>query len=400
MSNLNKQAIRFDDSPSIDAFGRARVSTPETIFDSKQLFSKQPLLWAEKIFGGGASVHNAFEAATTMSVSAIGDRVIRQTKQYWNYQPGKSHYLLMTTVLNRTAGVTKKVGYFDANNGLFFEEDGSTVNVVIRSKVTGSVVETRVPQAQWNIDKMDGTGPSKITLDISKAQILAIDLEWLGVGRVRWAFVIDGKVCIVHESLHANKTNNVYMSTPNLPLRYEIEAVSGAPCSMKHICSTLFSEGGFNPDGLLFTADRVNGTSIGVAATEPLISIRKKTTEAFRGISIKPRRFTIMSSSDANVYWQLWVNPTISGGAAPSWFDVYPESGVQADVTRDGTITGGLVVASGYVSNNQDSVSVEYDTKLSIGYDLDYVPDELVLGARAIGSTETVYASINWVEWG
>lgn len=112
-------------------------------------------------------------------------------------------------------GIRKRVGYFDDDSGIYLEVYNGSVKVVIRSKVSGSVVNTEVAQANWNLDKLDGSGPSRATLDITKAQILMIDLQWLGVGRVRIGFVVNGVTYYVHQFLHANKISTVYMSNAN-----------------------------------------------------------------------------------------------------------------------------------------------------------------------------------------
>jgi hypothetical protein len=221
--------IKATDSPSIDAFGRWRVSNPETIFDSKQLHDNAPLIYDDQEVSGGSttSSHSTATASTTIGVGATtaGKRV-RQSFMRFNYQPGKSQLIFCTGVLDKSGGgtgITRGFGYYDDNNGLFLQDKEGVIQFVKRSSTSGSPVDTEVNQSSWNIDTMDGTGASGITLDFSKAQILVIDFEWLGVGRVRMGFVVDGIVYYCHQFNHANSVSTVYMSTPNLPVRYEID---------------------------------------------------------------------------------------------------------------------------------------------------------------------------------
>lgn len=155
--------------------------------------------------------------ATTAGVRA------RQTRMRFNYQPGKGQEVILTGVFGAgQAGITKRIGYFDTNNGLFFQLSGTTLSVVRRTSTSGSPVDNVVTQANWNIDKLDGTGASGVTLDLTKTQIMIIEFEWLGVGRVRYGFDIDGKIIFVHQLFNANNLTEVYISTPNLPVKYEI----------------------------------------------------------------------------------------------------------------------------------------------------------------------------------
>ena len=242
------QEINFLDSPQLDAFDRLRVSNPETIFDSKQIFDTQPLVWDDsEVSGSGtSSTYNQDAARTRLAVTATtAGRRVRQTFMRFNYEPGKSQLILLTGRLTSDdagskAGLKTKLGLFDDDNGLFFTQDEGTLKVVQRSNVTGTPVDTEVAQSSWNVDKFDGTGTSGITFMANDANIFFIDFEWLGVGRVRMGFVIDGIPYVCHQFLNANLRNTVYMSTPNLPLRYEIENDgTGAAEQLDHICTSV-----------------------------------------------------------------------------------------------------------------------------------------------------------------
>jgi hypothetical protein len=204
MTYFPKTKIESGDTTSVDAFGRYRVSEPFTLFDSKQLYDSQELFWATKNVNGATISHSSSRASTTMTVTtSSGSRSIRQTRRRNFYQPGKSLLCLMTFGMDGCQdGVVKRIGYFDDTNGVFLEHSGTNVNFVIRSSVSGEVVENRVSQSNWNGDSLDGTGPSGFTLDLTKVQIFAMDFQWLGVGRVRVGFSMSGSIIAANEFNH------------------------------------------------------------------------------------------------------------------------------------------------------------------------------------------------------
>jgi hypothetical protein len=210
----------------IDAFGRQRISQPHTIGDYKHLYALDPN-FLDKLENGGLVTFVADKAAATLSTTSNpASRAVHQTKLYHQYQPGKSQLILSSFVFKAPVpNVTKRTGYFDDRNGIYFEQTGNgTLNWVIRNYVTGAPVETgnRIPQSQWNVDPCDGSGPSGFDLDITKTQLVFIDFQWLGVGRVRCGFVHNGAMIIAHEYFHSNERDTVYISNPNLPVRCEI----------------------------------------------------------------------------------------------------------------------------------------------------------------------------------
>ena len=241
---------------NLDAFGRLRVSEPYTLFDSQNLYIDGGQF--SNVTANGASVtYVQAESSFNLSVtSANNSSVINQARTTQAYQPGKSLLTLNTFAFGTLeTGCRQRVGYFTANNGIYFEANGANLYLVIRSSASGSIVEERIAQASWNNDTLTGTGgssnPSGIEIDPTLVQIFWNDIEWLGVGTVRAGFVINGEFIVCHRFNHANMPGNtkVYMTTATLNPRYEITntaAISGVK-TMKQICSTVISEGGYNP---------------------------------------------------------------------------------------------------------------------------------------------------------
>jgi hypothetical protein len=399
-------AISYANSPNIDAFGRLRVSTPFTLFDSSHRFADNGL-WSTGTATGGTATFNASQGLIDLAVTAAsGSEVIRETTKVFSYQPGKSLLVLSTFVMNAAkTDLRQRVGYYGAANGYYLEQDGSTVSFVERTSVSGSLVNTPVAQASWNVDLLNGSGPSGITLDLTKAQILFMDLEWLGVGTVRIGFVINGNFYVCHKFQHANIIASTYITTASLPLRYEITntgATSGAS-TLKQICSTVLSEGGYELTGLQQAIGiPVNSPrTLGTAGTfYPVISLRLKSTR-LDGIVILTA-LSIMPISTGNFNWQMVATGTTTGG---SWVSAGTNSCVEYNITGSTfSTTGGRILASGFFNaSNQGAGQVDILKEALFKFQLERnaltsTPYELTLIIASDGSSDTVVASMDWEE--
>lgn len=391
-------------SAGSDAFGRQRVSNPEMIFNSKQIFDNQPLYWddIQESGSGTSSTHSTNTAATTLSVSlnTTGKRT-RQTKMRFNYQPSKSQLIYITGVLKKTgggAGVISRMGLFDDNNGLFLEDNEGTINLVRRTKTSGSVYDNTYTQTSWNLDKMDGTGESGITLDFTKSQILVIDFEWLGVGRVRYGFNVNGTTYYVHETSASNQENVVYMSTPNLPVRYQIENNgTGSASSIDCICSAVISEGGREEvanNGYAST----NGTSVEATKnyTNAILAIRQKS--GYTGSTIDILDVSLITVSNDNYEWKLIMNP--SGINSLSYSGITNSSVEYAIAPNETHISGGYVIAGGYAQAKTDIQAGTLKSLLKLGASVTGLRDQIVLSCYPLGASNSiVYGGINFREF-
>lgn len=380
-----QSAIDFVDGPVVDAFSRLRVSSPFNIFDSKQIFDAAPLFWDDQEVSGAdtTSVYSQDAARSRLGVAGTtaGKRV-RQTFMRFNYHPGKSQLVYMTGVLGAGGtGITQEIGMLDDENGVFFRNDEGTVNVVIKSNVSGSVIDTEVAQSAWNLDPMDGTGPSGITADWSKVQIFFLDYEWLSAGRVRIGLRINGVEIIVHEFDHANVIATAFMSTPNLPLRYSIENDgTGAVSTLDHICTTVISEGGVEDLGVVRHVSS-NGATLDAAATATtyaVLGIRLKA--AALGATVKLISLGLIEFTGSKSYdWLLLFDPVVAGT-----FTYADETNSVVQIARGAlanTVTGGLHIAGGVAQSAQrgSTTTEEIESALRLGSTIAGVPDEMVL---------------------
>ena len=389
-----------------DAFGRVRTAQPLTLFDSSHRYNDNGL-WNTYTANGGTAVFSANEGLVNLNVTGTaGSEVIRETAKVFSYQPGKSLLVMNTFVMAPAqTNLRQRVGYFGTENGIYIELRDNTLSFVERSLVTGVVTETVVDQASWNADTMDGNGPSGVTLDITKAQILFMDIEWLGEGTVRIGFIIDGNFIVCHRFNHANLITSTYITTASLPLRYEILNGSTATATtLKQVCSTVISEGGYELRG----AQQAVGIPITAARTfaaagsyYPIIGIRLKTTRL--DAIVIPTAISVLGTGNGKNYaWRIVQSTTITGGA---WISAGVDSAVEYNLTGT-SAAGGRILAQGYLnSSNQGSPTInilkealfasqlERDSFTSTAYELVI---EVAVGTTSGG--ESVFASIDWEE--
>lgn len=396
---------------NLDAFGRLRVSTPLTLFDSSHRY-RDNNLWSTIAIGAGTTYsfnQNQGLVELTVGVGSTAS-IIRETTKVFSYQPGKSLATYNTFVVNPPKqNLRQRVGYFGADNGIYLELDGATGNtlyLVERSIVSGITSETRVAQSDWNVDTLLGTGISELTLDITKAQILWMDIEWLGLGTVRAGFVINGRFIHCHSFHHANIINSTYISTASLPLRYEITntGITTSSSTMKQVCSTVISEGGYELRGLQQAVSLPIDAprDLTTAGTYyPVISIRLKTTPNRLDAIVILTALSIMGiTNNANYNWQVAASGVTSGG---SWVTAGLDSSIEYNITGS-SFSGGRVLASGYTNgSNQGSTPVDILKEALFKFQLERngltgSPYELTLIAASASAGADILASMDWEE--
>lgn len=403
-----------------DAFGRLRVSEPLTLFDSSNRYRDNGL-WNSSTASGGNVNFNVNEGLVDLFVDTTnGSQVLRETTKVFSYQPGKSLLVLNTFVLAPAQdNLRQRVGYFGTQNGIYLQLENvagrPAISFVERSYVTGAVTETIISQTGgvygagdtgWNVDKLDGSGPSGITLDPTQAQIMFTDIEWLGVGTVRLGFVIDGDFILCHRFNHANLIASTYITTASLPLRLEITntGATAASSRLKQICSSVISEGGYELRG----AQQAIGTPINApmsfAAANtyyPMVGL-KLTATKLDAIVILTAISILGLGNGKNYAWRIVQGGTVTGGA---WVPVGADSAVEYNITGT-SVAGGRILAQGYInSSNQASPSVDILKEALFTTQLERnsftgVATELVVEVAidTIGGTLGMYASADWEE--
>ena len=384
---------------ALDAFGRARFSQPYTLFDAQNRYAKNDL-FDETTATGGTVTYTANESTVNLNVTtSSGSEVVRQTYRSFSYQPGKS-LLVMNTFAMPAAQANQRIriGYFNTENGVFLERDGTTVYIVRRTYVSGAAVDTRVAQADWNGDKLNGTGDSGFTVDLTKTQIFWQDFEWLGVGSVRAGFVIDGQVIICHTFQNANSLTAVYMTTAILPVRYEITNTGAtlASATLKQICSTVISEGGYEKR-VAPTVARMTAVNTAISTSfVPLVSIRLASGRT--GAVVVPDGYSVLPTSASSATFEVVMvkNPVLSGA---SWA-VTDSANVERDIAAT-SYTGGTIVYSQYVLASNQSTGLisnggEYNWDMQLGATIAGTSDIYTIAIRALSGTHNAIGSMSF----
>lgn len=331
----------------VDAFGRVRVGNPYTLFEASARFQVTNEKFSTANAGTSSVTFSEYEGCANLSIgTASGDYVYRETKRVFAYQPGKSLQVLNTfTFAPAQTNLRQRIGYFGANNGIYLEQTDGVINMVKRSQVSGTIVNTAVPQSQWNVDKFDGAGPSGAVLDMTKSQIFWMDIEWLGVGTVRTGFVINGSFCVAHKFHHANMITGTYMTTACLPIRLEIEntGTNANSSIMKQICHSVVSEGGYSQVTTSRSASTpITGKTLSNGIKNPMVSIRLRSG----------RTDSIVIPSMIDVYglqataYKYYILKDVTSLGNVSWQQTDTASSIDYDVSAN-TITGGTVVHEG-----------------------------------------------------
>lgn len=365
--------VTIRDSPNLDAFSRLRISNPLTSFNGQFTYDLLPLIYEADTTGSGTITHDSTNRCANISLNAVGggEKAYMQTYEYIPYQPGKSQLVFVTfNMQGQAAGILKFAGYSDGANGIEFQADGTNLQFKVFSNTSAG--NQTIIQSAWNLDKLDGTGSSGITLDISKVQILVIDLQALYVGRVRVGFDIGGSIVYAHEFLHANIFTNPYLAYATLPVRCGMISTAAATSQMNFICSAVISEGGVDNDDRFGYNFTVNSGQISVAVTPTIthmMSIRPRLT--FNGIvnRVKPTIIDveIYNSGNQPVYWELVIGQALT---APVYADVNTTHS-SIEYTAGATMSGSptVIIDSGYATSS-GSTKADINTIITARYPL------------------------------
>lgn len=380
-----------------DAFGRLRVSQPYTLFDSQSRYSADNQ-FDTSTTGSGSTTFNSNQSSVSMAVTGAGvGSVVRQTYRSFPYQPGKGLLVLATFCMDgsTSSDLTQRIGYFNTQNGVFFQKQDGTNSFILRTNTSGTPSDARaVTQSEWNGDKLDGTGASGFTLDLDHPQILWMDFEWLGVGSVRCGFIIDGEYIVCHTFNTANVYGTtVYMTTAILPVRYEITSTAAVAATLTQICSSVVSEGGFEQTSVDHVARRTTVfTNIDTTATFfPIVSIRLAAGRT--GAVVLPNRVQFLPLTSQNYEIALLKNPTLTGATWAA--TVSSDANVEYDVAATAISATGTIVqtdyitASGSAGVSETAAPTGYNWDLQLGTSLAGVSDIYTLAVRTVdGATK------------
>ena len=400
------QLMGYDDD-YLDAFSRLRVSTPQPLLEVMFQHDLVPLMVEANVATSATIAHSANLASAVLTVTAdSGSKAILQTRQYAPYAPGKSQLIFQTFQLGAAvANVARRVGYWDGSDGVFLEQTSAGVTLNIDTSVVGGSDQS-VAQSSWSLDPLDGSGRSGLTIDWSVAQIFVIDLQFLGVGRVRVGFDLGGSVVWCHEYDNANSlTVQPYMRRASLPLRWEIHSTAAsAGATMQAVCGQVMSEGGV-AEGIGHTFSVVNAANISTStAAATVLAIRPKTewpasSSRIPHAVIIPGELSV-SSVGAAILIEVFYAPTFSGG---TWVSADANSAVEfsvnSTVSADGTRVASFFVPVGGTAKSAGSGGQTIASQYPLTVNIDGTTQRgLLVKATTLTGTGTTRVGLNWRE--
>ena len=387
--------------PQFTNNNRLKVAPYQTVFFNTFQYGKETDVWDESVTGTASATHSALSSNVVMQVgSTAGDKIVRQTKQVMRYIPGRGATLAFAIRLDTpVAGVRRRFGLFDDNNGAYFEDNGGVYSYVIRSNVTGVVTETRVTRDNWNGEKFDGNGWTGVTADPTKQQMISINYEWYGAGIVQFNWLMKNETIASHTFENSNTNDRVWCSTPFLPIRVEIENVTGAAGThyIYQGSNSLLQEGEPEKLGtLLSIANSITGTTMSSANTfYPIISIRLKSDELSAVMLL--RSLQAATNDNTNIYWRLFENATLTGG---TWVDHPDENSFMQYNTTATALSGGTALLNGFVVGGGAAlINIDDKAAVQLGRSgIGTISDTYTLACASPNTNKKALAVLNWIE--
>jgi hypothetical protein len=387
--------------PQFSDNNRLKVAPFQTVFFNTFQYGKETDVWDERVTGVATATHNPNSSNVVMEVgSTAGSKVVRQTKNVMRYIPGRPATLAFAVRLETPqVGIRRRFGLFNETDGAFFEDDGGTYSYVIRSSASGITTETRVTRENWNGEKFDGNGYTGVTADPTKQQMISINYEWYGAGGVTFNWLMKNETIASHKFENSNVNDLVWCRSPFLPIRCEIENVTGVAGThyLYQGSNSLIQEGEPEKLGtLLSISNPIGGTTMLTANTfYPIISLRLKVS-GLQAVMLL-RSLQAVTNDNTNVYWRLFENATLTGANWTNHPD--PNSFIQYDTTAT-AVTGGITLLSGFtIAGGASLVDVDSKATLQLGRSgIGTISDTYTLACASPNTNKAALAVLNWIE--
>jgi hypothetical protein len=387
--------------PQFSNNNRLKTAPFQTVFFNTFQYGKETDVWDERVVGVGTATWNQYSSNVIMQVGVTtGSKVIRQTKNVMRYIPGRPATLAFAIRLEQPqVGIRRRFGLFDEYNGAYFEDNGGTYSYVIRTSTSGITTEIRVGRDEWNGEKFDGNGWTGVTADPTKQQMISINYEWYGAGTVDFNWLMKGETIKSHTFDNSNNLDKVWCSSPFLPIRCEIENITGVAGThyLYQGSNSLIQEGNTDKLGtLLSQSNGITGTTMTLANTfYPIVSLRLKSS-ALNSVMLV-RSLQAVTNDNTNVYWKLLQNATLTGANWTNHADV--DSFVQYDTSAT-ALSGGRDILSGFVvSGGSNLIEIDRLADLQIGRSgIGTISDTITLACASPNVNKAALAVLNWIE--
>jgi len=267
------------------------------------------------VFAGGFT-----QSFTSLAIVGTGTGATAfaqlQSAGFLRYWPGHETDLFFTAEFpnGSAASATQLIGLFDERDGAAVGYSGTDFGILLRT----DTVDSFVPQVSFNLDRLDGSGPSGFTINTQRLNLFRIAYGWLGASPVTYS-VMDqnGQWITFHKIIRSNLFAQPTFGNPMLPVTMQVIKTAGT--DDLRIASGSWDGGvlsePLSPAVRFFS---VNSALISIPATEThLLTLRNKTV--FQGRPNRIRIFiTIVGIAPAITVQRVGIfsvrtNATVSG---------------------------------------------------------------------------------------
>ena len=405
IDNTGSANVRFAEGlPQLDAFGKLRVSGAtllgEYIFSSGTL----PTQFASTLEPGGSISWDPNTRALVLTNTTVSTAHSAHTSNtYHHYFAGSSQLFIGTLALGDTgkANLMREWGMFDDKNGFMFELDGTTLGVNIRSNTSGSVVDTFIPRTLWNEDRVDGTGPSGMNLDVTKDNIYWIDVQWLGAGRVRFGTYHNGQRVVCHEHYHGNTAAAPVTAMGSLPVQiHQMNMGTTASTSeMRAWCLAVWTESNLDvrttASNSLQSFSRTVSTNdiyvyMGTLSPKESLPNGQPNRSLYWPTEIEASGWDTVTGAPAIFEMEIYAEPIISGF---NWQSVQGGSTVEYD-TSGTFVASGIPVSQRFIQGRDSFKTTDVFDNMQYGAFKNYAEDGGTVNQPITGVTKASIAVV------
>lgn len=406
-----RQTTTALESKHTDQNGRIRSNVTNLIYEARYNYGDNLVEFSNTLTTGGTATFDVNQQGMTLGVTTTsGSKVLRSSTRYLSKLCGRTTSFQSVIRLGPAkTNLTSRFGLYDAEDGVFIERTISGVSLCLRSKVSGSVVDTYVTQANWNRDPLNGNGSSGVTLNADNMQNIVIRFGNTGIGSVTVGFLLNNTLVVAHVFGAPNTTTVPTLRPISLPIQCEIfnTATAASSSTMFVGACAMFADGPYDPQSKDIRTYYIDTGTTAVPvvsnAWTPVTSVRLAATKngiKYRGGFIIDS-LDIIVNSTAIIMWQAVLNGTLVGAGSWTTPTSAPTSALQRENAATG-ISGGTTIMAGYAGGGSTSKIGLGSIEGSGNWVLSGRPiganDVLTFSCRALGSNTSVFVIMNYKE--
>lgn len=382
--------LELGDNSPVTAFGEVSTSHLHQQVDLKFPYGVLSNQVTSTVTGSG-TVTGASSMAVLSTTAATNSSAKIESKKVSRYTAGIGIVTRFTAMFTAgAANSTQYIGIGDDTQGFFVGYNGTSFGINRRS----SSSDNFVAQASFNVDTLDGTGPSGMIIDKTKLNIFQIKYQYLGAGNVD--FYVEEpnskKYILFHRIKYAGANIAPSLENPTMPLYAKVvNTTNNTNIVLKTASMGAYSEGENEENGLRYA---ISNSKSGITTETNVITLKNPTT--FNGVTNRtPVLVDYMSiatdgSGNNTIGVRAVINTTLGG--SPSYTDISTNLSVMQYDTAGTTLTGGkLVLPTRVARNNQVREGLT-------GYGIILYPGDTFTVSASSATSVAVDVGLSWRE--